>query len=196
MTHRINRAGWFIRLGVIDLEMKSFCIFIPRGKGDKRGWVIMAKKLHQLVGVIGGKSNNQEARVVGRSVLESSYATVVKRPIWRNTNSIIVKVKRDETLGNLQKLEHCIVVSWKARIEVEEDLESLERLWAKSWGLKGNLGLAKLENDRVLLEFEDLEEAKHVMKTMGECTGNRSGGGCISSVTVVGAQTGDEEEIQ
>ena len=70
-----------IRLGVIDLERKSFCIFILRGRGDKRGWVIMVEKLHQLVGVFGRKSNNQEARAVGKSVVESSYATVVKRPI-------------------------------------------------------------------------------------------------------------------
>ncbi|RVW38227.1 hypothetical protein CK203_090927 [Vitis vinifera] len=31
---------------------------------------------------------------------------------------------------------------------------------ASSWGLKGSLGLAKLEDSRVLLEFEHLEEAK------------------------------------
>ena len=75
-----------------------------------------------------------------------------------------MKVKREETLGNLQKLEHCVVVSWKASTE-GEDLESLGRLWAKSWGLRGNLGLAKLEKDRVLLEFEDLEEARRVVSS-------------------------------
>ena len=132
----------------------------------------MAKKLHQLVGVLGRKSNNQEARVVGKSVVESSYAIVVKRPIWGNTNSIAMKVKREETLGNLQKLEHCVVASWKASTEEEEDLESLGRFWAKSWGIRGNFGLAKLENDRFLLEFEDLEEARRVVPS-----GNRSMGG-------------------
>ena len=79
-----------------------------------------------------------------------------------------MKVKREETLGNLQKLEHCVVASWKASTEGEEDLESLGRFWAKSWGLRGNLGLAKLEKDRVLLEFEDLEEARHVVSS-GNC---------------------------
>ncbi|RVW37304.1 hypothetical protein CK203_088185 [Vitis vinifera] len=34
------------------------------------------------------------------------------------------------------------------------------RFLASSWGLKGSLGLAKLEESRVLLEFEHLEEAK------------------------------------
>ena len=64
----------------------------------------MAEKLHQIEEVIGRKTNNQEARIVRKSALESSYATVVKRPSWRNTNSITVKVKREKTLGNLQKL--------------------------------------------------------------------------------------------
>ncbi|RVW97047.1 hypothetical protein CK203_032410 [Vitis vinifera] len=164
--------GGFIRLGVSDLERKRFYIFILRGRGDKRGWMIMAEKLHQLVGAFGRKSNNQEVRAVGKAVVESSYATVAKRPTWGNTNSITVKVKREETLGNLQKLEHCVVASWKASTRGEEDLESLGKLWAKSWGLRGNLGLAKLEKDRFLLEFEDLEEARRVVSS-----GNRSMGG-------------------
>ena len=172
MTQGINRTGGFIRLGVSDLERKRFYIFIPRGRGDKRGWMIMAEKLHPLVGAFGRKSNNQEVRAVGKAVVESSYATVAKRPTWGNTNSITVKVKREETLGNLQKLEHCVVASWKASTRGEEDLESLGKLWAKSWGLRGNLGLAKLEKDRFLLEFEDLEEARRVVSS-----GNHSMGG-------------------
>ena len=45
-------------------------------------------------------------------------------------------------------------------------------IWENSWGLKGKLRLAKLEKDRVLLEFEDLEEARRVVSS-----GNRSLGG-------------------
>ena len=44
----INRAGWFLRLGVVDSERKSFSIFIPKGRGDKGGWVTMAEKLLQM----------------------------------------------------------------------------------------------------------------------------------------------------
>ena len=156
LTRLFNRAGWFLRLGVVNLERKRFCIFIPRGRGNKRGWVTMAEKIHQMEGSIGRKANMQETRVAGKSALESSYAAVVKRTSWKDSNSINVKVKRKETLGNLQKLEHCIVASWKSRTEGEEDLERLGRLWANSWGLKGKFGLAKLEKGRVLLEFEDL----------------------------------------
>ena len=64
------------------------------------------------------------------------------------------------------------MASWKASTGGEEDLESLGKLWAKFWGLRGNLGLAKLEKERFLLEFEDLEEARRVISS-----GNRSMGG-------------------
>ncbi|RVW34363.1 hypothetical protein CK203_100985 [Vitis vinifera] len=69
------------------------------------------------------------------------------------------------------KLEHCIVASWKSKTKGEEDLERLGRLWANSWGLKGNLGLAKLEKGRALLEFEDLKEARRVVSSGSKVLG-------------------------
>ena len=50
LTRGFNRAGGFLRLGVVDLERKRFCIFTPRSRGDKRGWATMAKKIHQMEG--------------------------------------------------------------------------------------------------------------------------------------------------
>ena len=102
---------------------------------------------------------------MGKSALERSFAKVAKRPSWRVNNLVRVKVRREETLGNLQKLEHCIVASWKSSAEGGEDLEKLGRLMANSWGLKGNLGLARLEKNRVLLEFDALEEARRVLSS-------------------------------
>ena len=46
MTRGTNRAGGFIRQGVSDIEGKRYCIFIPRGRRDKRGWMTMAEKLN------------------------------------------------------------------------------------------------------------------------------------------------------
>ena len=132
----------------------------------------MAEKLHQLVGVLGGKPENQEVKAVGKAVVGRLYATVAKRPLLGNPNVIVAKAKREETIGLLQKLEYCVVASWKDSSGGEEDLEKLGQVWAKSWGLRGNLGLAKLEKERVLLEFEDLEEARRVVSS-----GNRSMGG-------------------
>ncbi|KAJ9675438.1 hypothetical protein PVL29_024383 [Vitis rotundifolia] len=168
----LNRAGWYLLLGVTDSERKRFSIFIPKGRGDKGGWVLMAEKLQQMVGVFGKKINKQEARVVGKSVMEKSFVEVLKGSSWRTTNVVRVKVKREETLGILQKLGNCIVVSWKPKATGEEDLEKMGKLWATSWGLTGNLGLDRMEKNRVLLEFEKLEEARRVV-----ASGNRSQGG-------------------
>ncbi|RVW53861.1 hypothetical protein CK203_099667 [Vitis vinifera] len=56
---------------------------------------------------------------------------------------------------------------WKEQAEhslwEEDDLEKLGQHWAKSWELKGSLGLAKMEKGRVLLDFEDLEEARRAV---------------------------------
>ena len=100
-----------------------------------------------------------------KSALERSYVEGVKRPSWRVNNSVRVKVRREETLRNMRKLEHCIVVSWKSSAIGGEDLEKLGRLLANSWGLKGKLGLARMEKNRVLLEFEALEEARRVLSS-------------------------------
>ena len=50
----------------------------------------------------------------------------------------------------------------------EDDIEKWGKFWAKSWDLKGNLGLAKLNKRKALLEFEDLEEARRVVSS-GSC---------------------------
>ncbi|WKA02558.1 hypothetical protein VitviT2T_020733 [Vitis vinifera] len=169
MIRGINRAGGFIQLGVSDIEGKRYCIFIPRGRRDKRGWMTMAEKLNQMVGFLGKKPNNQEGKAVEKAGVGRSYATIVKRPLSGNPNVIVVKVKKEESIGLLQKLEHCVVASWRDRSRGEDDLEKLGQIWAKSWDLKGSLGLAKLDKERVLLEFENLEEARRVVSS-----GNRA----------------------
>ena len=102
---------------------------------------------------------------MGKSTLERSYAEVVKRPSWRVNNSVRVKVRREETLGNLRQQEHCIVVSRKSSAAGGEDLEKLGRFLANSWALKGELGLARVAKNSVLLEFEALEEARRVLSS-------------------------------
>ena len=112
---------------------------------------------------IGRKENKQEERDLGKPALKRSYAEVVKRPRGSDRNSVRVEVRREETHRNLRKLEHCIVGSWNPRSVGGEDLDKLGRLLANSWGLKGKLVLARLEKNRVLLEFEFLDEAKRVL---------------------------------
>ncbi|RVX10544.1 hypothetical protein CK203_016930 [Vitis vinifera] len=116
-TRDKQSGGVYTARGLRSRE-DEVCIFIPRGRRDKRGWMTMAEKLNQMV---------------------------------------------------IKKLEHCVVASWKDSSGGEDDLEKLGQLWAKSWDLKGSLGLAKLEKERALLEFEDLEEARRVVSS-----GNRA----------------------
>ena len=83
-----------------------------------------------------------------------------------------MEIRKEEIQNNLRKLDHCIIGSWDPSSAGGEDLETLGRTLAKVWGLKGNLGLARLEKNRVLLEFELLGEAIRVMSS-----GKRSFGG-------------------
>ena len=155
-----NKVGCFLRLRVIDSERKQYNIYILKGRGEKGGWASMAENLQLKGGSIGRKDNIQEEKVGGNFALGRTYAEMVKRPIWRDKNSVKVEVRREEIHRNLRKLEHCIVGSWNPRLGGGEDLEKLGRLLANSWGLKGSLGLARLERNKVLLEFELLDEAQ------------------------------------
>ncbi|RVW38776.1 Zinc finger CCCH domain-containing protein 24 [Vitis vinifera] len=168
MTRGTNRAGGFIRLGVSDIEGKGFCIFVPRGRRDKRGWTTMAEKLNQVLGFFGKNPENQKGKAVEKVAMGRSYATMVKKPLSGNSNVVAVKVKKEESEGLLRKLKHCVVASWRDGSGGEDDIEKLGQFWAKSWDLKGNLGLAKLNKRKALLEFENLEEARRVVSS-GSC---------------------------
>ncbi|RVW87593.1 hypothetical protein CK203_041151 [Vitis vinifera] len=143
MTRGINRAGRFIRLGVFDLERKRFCIFIPRGR--------------------------REGKAVEKAVVGRSYATIAKRSLLGNPKCNRSEGEKGGINRIVKEIEHCVVASWKDNSGGEDDLEKLGQLWAKSWELKGSLGLAKLEKERALLDFEDLEEARRVVSS-----GNRA----------------------
>ena len=167
-----NKAGLFLRLGVVDLEKKRHSIIIPKGRGEKGGWVTMAEKLQQMGGFIGRKEHKQSEWGGGKLVLERSFAEVVKRQKNRDKYLVRMEIRKEEIQNNLRKLDHCIIGSWGLSSAGGEDLETLGRTLVKSWGLKGNLGLARLEENRVLLEFELLGEAIWVMSS-----GKRSFGG-------------------
>ncbi|WJZ81158.1 hypothetical protein VitviT2T_001013 [Vitis vinifera] len=163
MSRGTNIAGEFIRLGVFDLARKHFCIFVPRGRKETRGWMTMADKIKEVIGAFGSKSKFQEGKSTGKIAGGSSYATIAKRALLGNPNAIAVKVRREESMGMLKKLDHCVVASRRGNAGEEDDLEKLGQHWAKSWELKGSLGLAKMEKGRVLLDFEDLEEARRAV---------------------------------
>lgn len=68
-----NRGGGgegkcFVRLGVVDLEKKSYNIFIPKGRGERGGWFTMTEML-QSMGVVIGKREKSRMRRSRRSLV-------------------------------------------------------------------------------------------------------------------------------
>ena len=159
-----NRAGCYLRLGVVDQEMRRFSIFIPKGRGERGAWISMAEMLRKLGVNFGKKKNKQEERVMVKPRMERSYVEMVKgsrdRDRDRDSKVVKVEVRGEEISKNLCKLEHCLVGSWNPSSTRGVDLERLGWLMANSWGLEGKLGLARLEKCRILLEFEFVGEAK------------------------------------
>ena len=149
----------------------------------------MAENLQILRRSIGRKDNMQEEMVGENLAVKRTFTEVVKRPICKDINSVKVKVWREEIHRNLEKLEHCLVGSWNPRSGDGEDLEKLEKFLANSWGLKGRLGLAKLERNRILLEFESLGEAQRAF-----LSGERTMGGLRLRFEKWSPRTGCREE--
>ena len=149
----------------------------------------MAEMLRRLVGNLGKKENKQEERAMVKPRMERSYAEMVKGSRGREGKVVRVEVRGEEISENLRKLEHCLVGSWNPSSATGVDLERLGWLMARSWGLQGKLGLARLEKGRILLELEFMGEAKHVLSS-----GNRLVGGVQLGLERWSPRCGCEEE--
>ena len=158
-----NKGGCFLRLGGVDLKKKSFIILIPKGRGVKDGWSTMAETLRSLGVVSGRKESQQVEATLLKPKLAKSFAEVVQTSRNKGRAMVRMEVGKEELSKNLNKLGHCLVGFWNPSLEIGEDLKNWGCQMAKFWGLKGNLGLAKLERGKVLLEFELMAEAKKAL---------------------------------
>ena len=135
-----NRAGCFLRLGVVDVVSKRYSICIPKAKGDKGGWTAMVEALRQMDITVGKKVQQEEVRAVGRPrpemVKGRSFADTVKGWGDKESNIIRVEAGREELSRNFSRLEHCLIGSWNPSNEKGEDLENLGWKMAKAWGLR------------------------------------------------------------
>ncbi|RVW28013.1 hypothetical protein CK203_106193 [Vitis vinifera] len=55
-----NRAGSFLRLGVVDSKKKRYNICIPKGRGEKGGWLSMVEALRKLDDSLDKKEQNRK----------------------------------------------------------------------------------------------------------------------------------------
>ena len=98
-----------------------------------------------------------------KPMLGKSFAKVVKQNRSIGEEVARVKVDNRALCVNLEKLAQCLVSCWDPMLGGGEDLRSWGTQMAKLWGLKGNLGLAKLEDGKALLEFEMITEAEKAL---------------------------------
>ncbi|KAJ9696885.1 hypothetical protein PVL29_008886 [Vitis rotundifolia] len=109
----------------------------------------------------GTVSQSNEAHPTKPS-MKKSFAEVLKQP-GRKERATRVEVREKELSRNLNKLTHCLVGSWNPSLWWGDDLKCWGTQLMEIWGLKGSLGLAKLERGKALMEFEFLEEADRAL---------------------------------
>ena len=163
LTRGENKGGCFLRLGVTDREKKRFNIFVPKGKGTKGGWALLVEVLREIEPGSDGQKSQQVKEKCWSPMLGKSFADVVKQK--RSCEEVVrVKIVNKPSGERLEKLAQCLVGSWEPMLGRGEDLRSWGTQMSKWWGLKGNLGLAKLEDGKALLEFELRAEAEKALK--------------------------------
>ena len=173
MVRSQNKGGLFIRLGVTDMGNKRFCIFIPKGNGSKNGWVLMAGLLRRL-GCYDRETRLQAKGVTPlRSSMGKPYAEAVVYSEEKAIAVARVELGKRDLSRSMGKMAQCLVGSWDTSFEVGEDLRDWGTKLAKLWCLKGNLGIAKMERGKALLEFGILAEVEKALKIGGfSCLGS------------------------
>ena len=148
----------------MDLESKRFSIFIPKGRGAKSGWASMVETLRRLGCVDRGMTSQKEEESRSKPNMAKTFTEVTNMLRGKERAIVRVEVTKKELGWNLNKLDHCVVGIWNPSATKGDDLRSWGIQLAKIWSLKGNLGLAKMERGKVLMEFELLIEAEQAIK--------------------------------
>ena len=153
MVREVNKAGSFIRLGVVDAEEKRFSICIPRGRGGREGWPVMADVVRNLFKRTDKREENNGEPIPERVSSEMG-----------NRNSIWFRMefKEEDIRRNVDQLGQCLVGKWNPKAAEGRDLARMGWRMENAWELKGKLGLAWMDEGQALLEFEKAAEARKI----------------------------------
>ena len=109
LSRDFNRGGWFLRLGVADLERKRFSVFIPKGRGAKGGWASMVETLRRLGCEEGSPKMQKVDEPRSKPNKAKTYAKATNMARGKERKPVRIEVTKEEVSWNLSKLEHCIV---------------------------------------------------------------------------------------
>ncbi|RVW25100.1 hypothetical protein CK203_113764 [Vitis vinifera] len=126
----------------------------PKRKRSERGLGFNGGDASGLGVATERKESQKDEAMPSKPILGKTFAEVVKLQSRKGRSVARVEVSHKDLSRNLKRLDHYLVGSWDPRSVKGDDLRSWGTQMAQTWGLKGNLGLAKLERGKVLLEFE------------------------------------------
>ena len=157
MVREVNKAGSFIRLGVVDAEEKRFSICIPRDRGGREGWPVMADVVRNLFKRTARREENNDEPIPKRVSSEMGKRGGNRNSIWFR-----MEFKEEDIRRNVDRLGQCLVGKWNPKAVEGRDLVRMGWRMASAWGLKGKLGLAWMDEGQALLEFEKAAEARKI----------------------------------
>ena len=111
MVREANKAGSFIRLGVVDAEEKWYSICIPKGKGGREGWTAMAKVVRNLFTRVERREINKDKPSPNRAPSEKG-----ERGGRRSNIGIRMEVKEEESCRNEDRLGQCLIGKWDPKV--------------------------------------------------------------------------------
>ena len=158
MVREVNKAGSFIRLGIVDAEEKRYSICIPRGRGGREGWTAMAEVVRNVYTRIDRREENKVEPTPKRIPPEMGERCGCRDSIW-----VRMEIKGEDICRNVDRLGQCLIGKWNPKAAGGGDLERMGWLMASVWGLKGKLGLAWMDEGQALLEFEKVAEARKTL---------------------------------
>ena len=189
MERRVNGAGRFVLCSIVDLEAKRFCLVFIEGMGLLGGSAILAEKLQALGVVTQAKAKTKAAasrtdskmkavtkegkaeKSLGKLVEgeKKAFVGVAREPAGRIGDALWLQFGGRELRGRKDVLGRCLVGRWGNGSVVELEIASFRKWGKRFWNLKKDVKVMKLGGAFFLLEFEDEEKAKRVLKRGMHC---------------------------